>query len=86
MWGDVLDSKSGQGKRENVLGGEGDFHLVSYLWLTAVVPCLSRIAQALHNYRSSGKTLKQNVAFYMYTRNILDEKAIVNTFRVDSGE
>jgi len=50
------------------LGGEGDFHLVSCLGLTTVVP------QALHNYRSSGKTLKHNVAFYTYTRNILDEK------------
>jgi len=57
------------------LGGQGDFHLVSYLGLTAVVPCLSRIPRALHNYRSSGKTLKHNVAFYMYTRNILDEKS-----------
>jgi hypothetical protein len=62
--------------RKMYLGGEGDFHLVSCLGLKAVVPCLSRIPQALHNYRSSGKTLKHNVAFYMYTGNILDEKAV----------
>jgi hypothetical protein len=52
------------------LGGEEDFHLVSYLGLTAVVP------QALHNYRSSGKTLKHNGAFYVFAKNTLDEKAV----------